>query len=72
MLGLYNISTIDSIVVVHGLINHIQFCVTLGTCTWLTVVVTLRTCARGKVIVFVVVVVVIVNTKIIKFGDLGI
>ena len=62
MLGFVHTST-DPIVVIHGLISHIHFCVTLGTCAWLTVVVTLQTCTRGKVIGGVVVVVVIVDTK---------
>ena len=72
MLGFVHTST-DPIVVIHGLIGHIHFCViiTLGTCTWLTVVVTLCTCTRGKVIGGVIVVV-IVDTKITKSGDLGI
>ena len=70
MLGFVHTST-DLIVVIHGLIDHIHFCVTLSTCAWLTVVVTLRTCAKGKVISGVVIVV-IVDTKIIKSGDLGI
>ena len=65
MLGFVHTST-DPIIVIHGLISHIHFCVTLSTCAWLIVVVTLRTCARGEVIGGVVI------TKITKSGDLGI
>ena len=71
MLGFVHTST-DPIIVIHGLISHIHFCVTLSTCAWLTVVVALCTCSRGKVIGCVVIVVVIADTKITKSGDLGI